>query len=199
MTKQKILKVATQEFSIYGYDGLSMNKLASKLEVNKATIYYHFKDKKSLYQEVIKSLVNMRQDEIKTLIESDRDPKEKFRQYIELFSKKILDNPQIVPLALREMANLGVNVEGSIEDDFDQEIESLIKIVGQLNLKERYKDLDPYLIKSILFGTFNSYYSMQMSNVKLTKIKNFDKNNSLVLEYTSQNIATILLDALCKD
>ena len=57
MTKENILQVAIQEFSLYGYDAVSMNNLASKLDVNKATIYYHYKDKKSLYQAVLTKLI----------------------------------------------------------------------------------------------------------------------------------------------
>lgn len=53
-TSEKILKVAADEFARIGYDGLSMNSLVEKLEINKATVYYHFKDKKALYKEVIK-------------------------------------------------------------------------------------------------------------------------------------------------
>ena len=44
LTRKKILKTATEEFSKFGYDAVSMNNLASKIDVNKATIYYHFKD-----------------------------------------------------------------------------------------------------------------------------------------------------------
>ena len=40
MTKKRILDVATEEFATLGYSGLSMNKLAEKLKINKAMIYY---------------------------------------------------------------------------------------------------------------------------------------------------------------
>ena len=36
MTKKRILDVATEEFATLGYSGLSMNKLAEKLKINKA-------------------------------------------------------------------------------------------------------------------------------------------------------------------
>ena len=44
MTKKRILDVATEEFATLGYSGLSMNKLAEKLKINKAMIYYYFKE-----------------------------------------------------------------------------------------------------------------------------------------------------------
>ena len=66
-----------------------------------------------------------------------------------------------------------------------------------MDLKEKYKDIDPYIIKAMIQGTINIYFSMQMSNVNLKKIKYFDKNADKVLDYTSEFISNILLDALC--
>jgi AcrR family transcriptional regulator len=199
MTKENILKVATKEFAIYGYNGLSMNNLATKLDVNKATIYYHYKDKKSLYQEVIKSLVTMKREETENIINSKIDPKEKFRKYIKLYSEAINEKPEIVPLTLREMANQGADVQDGVEKDFEDEIELLIIILKELNLKDKYKELDPYILKGMIFGTFNSYYTMQMSNLEMKKMKNFDKDKNKVLTYIDESLTDVLLDALCED
>jgi AcrR family transcriptional regulator len=199
MTKENILKVATQEFSLYGYDAVSMNKLASKLEVNKATIYYHYKDKKSLYQEVVTTLIRKNREKIEYIIDSDDNPKEKFKNYISLFIQTIKETPQIVPLTLREMANLGINVEGYIEDDLEKEIMYLKDILLKLDLKEKYKKTDPFIIKAFIYGTVNTYYSMQMSNVNINTIKDFSKNSDDVLDYVDEVLSNILLDALCKD
>ena len=197
--KEYILKVATQEFSLYGYDAVSMNKLASKLEINKATIYYYYKDKKSLYQSVLGNLISRNKDQVKELINSKLEPKEMFRQYINLFINNIKETPQIIPLTLREMANLGVNVEGSIEEDLEENIKYLASILSKLNLKNHYKDTDPYIIKALMYGTINTYYSMQMSIVNLKTIKDLDKNTTNILNYTNEFISNILIDSLCED
>jgi len=199
MTKDNILKVATKEFSIYGYDAVSMNKLASKLEVNKATIYYHFKDKKSLYQEILQSLIQLNQEKNEAIANSDIPAEEKFRQYIKLFIHTIKENPEIVPIALREMANLGGNLEDSISSYLEKEMLYLKNIVLQLNLKEKYKHLDFYELKGLIMGTINTYYSMQMSNIKATGLKDLDKNSDKILDYLCEFITSLLLDALCED
>ena len=199
MTKENILQVAIQEFSLYGYDAVSMNQLASKLKVNKATIYYHYKDKKSLYQSVLGNLISRNKDQVKELINSKLEPKEMFRQYINLFINNIKETPQIIPLTLREMANLGVNVEGSIEEDLEENIKYLASILSKLNLKNHYKDIDPYIIKALMYGTINTYYSMQMSIVNLKTIKDLDKNTTNILNYTNEFISNILIDSLCED
>ena len=67
MTKKRILDVATEEFATLGYSGLSMNKLAEKLKINKAMIYYYFKDKRNLYDEVISSIIELNEEEMKQI------------------------------------------------------------------------------------------------------------------------------------
>jgi AcrR family transcriptional regulator len=199
MTRMNILEVATKEFATYGYDGVSMNKLAAKLEVNKATIYYHFKDKKSLYQEVVISVIQEKREELEALVASDIDGKEKLKKYIELFILSVKEHPEVIPISLREMANLGVDLEGGIEEDFDQELEYVIKILASLNLKDKYKNLDPYILKSIIFGSINTYYSMHMSNIQVKRMVDFGKNGDAVLDYLSEYLSEILIDGLCKE
>lgn len=199
MTKTNILKVATQEFSKYGYDAVSMNKLADKLNINKATIYYHFKDKQSLYQEILKNLLHLNKEISEQIINSDLEPKEKFKEYIKNFIQSVKNNPQIVSISLRELANLGANVDNSLGDDFEQEMKDLRAIVLQLNLKDKYKTMDFYELKAVILGTINTYYSMQMSHVDVIGIKDFNQNSDDVLNYLNEFISNILVDALCKD
>ena len=199
MTKENILKVAIDEFSLYGYDAVSMNKLASKLEVNKATIYYHYKDKKSLYHAVLTKLIRQNREQVEEIVNSNIPAKEQFKNYIALFIETIKETPQIIPLTLREMANLGINIQDHIEDDLEQEVKYLVTLLQKLNLKEQYKNTDPYIIKALILGTTNTYYSMQMSNVNVKSIKNLNKDSDQVLDYVNDFISDILLDGLCKE
>ena len=56
-TKKKILEVAGNLFAENGFDGTSVDSIANTAGVNKALIYYHFKDKgdiiRSLFHKVI--------------------------------------------------------------------------------------------------------------------------------------------------
>ena len=144
MIKEHILDIATSEFAILGYSALSMNNLAKKLEINKATIYYHFKDKKSLYNEVILSLIQLNKDEREAIANGTLEPKEKFKQYIKSLIHTMGDNPNIIPLTLREMAGFDIGIESNISNNIENDIICMKKIVLQLNLKEKYKSIDFY-------------------------------------------------------
>ncbi|CAM3890601.1 MULTISPECIES: TetR/AcrR family transcriptional regulator [Arcobacteraceae] len=199
MTKKRILDVATEEFATLGYSGLSMNKLAEKLKINKAMIYYYFKDKRNLYDEVISSIIELNEEEKKEILNSSLEAKEKFKRYIKLYTKTISNNPNIIPLTLREMANFDLGIENNIPNSIEQELVLMKQIILQLNLKEKYKDIDFYELKAMIIGTISSYYSMQKTPLKLSNIKDFDKNDTKILNYVEEFITNILLDALCEN
>ena len=199
MTKKRILDVATEEFATLGYSGLSMNKLAEKLKINKAMIYYYFKDKRNLYDEVISSIIELNEEEKKEILNSSLEAKEKFKRYIKLYTKTINNNPYIIPLTLREMANFDLGIENNIPNSIEQELVLMKQIILQLNLKEKYKDIDFYELKAMIIGTISSYYSMQKTPLKLSNIKDFDKNDTKILNYVEEFITNILLDALCEN
>jgi hypothetical protein len=199
MMKKRILDIATSEFAILGYSALSMNNLAKKLEINKATIYYHFKDKKSLYNEVILSLIQLDKDERESILNSSLEPKEKFKQYIKSLIHTMSDNPNIIPLTLREMAGFDIGIESNISNNIENDIICMKKIVLQLNLKEKYKNIDFYELKAMILGTILTYYSMQKTPLELKNIKNLDKDNKKILNYIEEFISNILLDALCEN
>ena len=199
MIKEHILDIATSEFAILGYSALSMNNLAKKLEINKATIYYHFKDKKSLYNEVILSLIQLDKDERESILNSSLEPKEKFKQYIKSLIHTMGDNPNIIPLTLREMAGFDIGIESNISNNIENDIICMKKIVLELNLKEKYKNTDFYQIKAMILGTIFTYYSMQKTPLELNNIKNLDKDNKKILNYIEEFISNILLDALCEN
>jgi len=51
-TREKILDAARELFIAEGYDGVSMRKIADKIEYSPTAIYVHFKDKDELFLEI---------------------------------------------------------------------------------------------------------------------------------------------------
>lgn len=51
--RKDILRAAEKLFFSRGYDNVSMDEIANEAELNKATLYFYFKDKESLYFAVV--------------------------------------------------------------------------------------------------------------------------------------------------
>lgn len=88
-TKARILEVAQELFSIRGYDATSMDKIAKAANVNKALIYYHFKNKNDLVFAVFMNSLNeldthlRRSDKVSLDSDGRPDLKSKIRYEIE--------------------------------------------------------------------------------------------------------------------
>ena len=57
-SRTRILVAATQEFSEKGFDGARVNAIAQKAGVNKALIYYYFKSKEEILEELFRGVLN---------------------------------------------------------------------------------------------------------------------------------------------
>src|SRR3990172_8657583 len=56
LPKANILRSARKEFSERGFSGARMSSIAKRASVNKALIHYYFRDKETLYLEVLKRI-----------------------------------------------------------------------------------------------------------------------------------------------
>jgi TetR/AcrR family transcriptional regulator len=69
-SRDKILKSAEELFSTKGFDGTSVREVAEKAGVNKALIFYYFKNKEEILQSLFDTLIHdMKQEAMKSLRE----------------------------------------------------------------------------------------------------------------------------------
>jgi AcrR family transcriptional regulator len=56
-TQERILAAAIALFAERGYDGASISQIAARAQVSRATVFWHFSDKVSLFQEAIRRML----------------------------------------------------------------------------------------------------------------------------------------------
>jgi len=62
--KAEIIKAATTEFILKGYDGARMMEIAERAGVGHPLLHYHFKSKKELFKQVVQSKLDLLQQTI---------------------------------------------------------------------------------------------------------------------------------------
>src|SRR5512141_1072766 len=80
-TRAAILKAALHEFSSEGVAGARTDEIARAAGVNKALLYYYFKDKESLYGAVIDSVFSGLRDRVVEVLSTDVPPRQKILDY----------------------------------------------------------------------------------------------------------------------
>ena len=70
-TKEKILKTALVSFSRYGYEGARMEKIATEVGINKASMYFHFSSKEEIFRVLFSRIINKYEARLKKMFDSD--------------------------------------------------------------------------------------------------------------------------------
>lgn len=106
LQQQRILSIASNLFWKNGFLGTSIDDIAKKLNVNKATIYYYFEDKHSLLYEIITAPSQALIDIAKPIIKSNMEPKSKLKSLIITQIEWELNHVGQVGIGPKEMKNL---------------------------------------------------------------------------------------------
>lgn len=80
----QIIEVAQKLFGIYGLEKVSMQEIAEELNLSKASIYYYFPDKESLYMAVLEKEQNEFILKISEIIKEISEPDTMLRHYARL-------------------------------------------------------------------------------------------------------------------
>jgi TetR/AcrR family transcriptional regulator len=107
-SEEKVKRAALKEFAMYGFEGARIDRIARKARINKAMIYYHFKNKESLYESVLAGIYNTARHRVIETVPKDKTPEEQLESIISafIFFLKELDQ-DYVRMMLREISSGG--------------------------------------------------------------------------------------------
>jgi len=102
-SRAAILDAAAREFAEHGVDGARTDAIAREARVNKALLYYYFKDKETLYGAVLDSAFSGLKETVFRVLDSPAPPREKILQYVGAYFDFIASNRLYPRLMQREM------------------------------------------------------------------------------------------------
>lgn len=122
----KILEAARDRFAHYGFSKVTMDEIASDVDMGKASLYYYFPTKEDLFFEVIKLEQNYFKKEIKKVLDKDISACNKLKEYVQ---KRLYFFQQLINLgALNVHAYLEHKLMfKDLHDDFQKKELELIK------------------------------------------------------------------------
>ncbi|WP_201353716.1 TetR/AcrR family transcriptional regulator [Hydrogenimonas urashimensis] len=105
--KEKILRVAAQHFSQKGFEGASLEEIATEVGVTKPAIYYHFRDKAALYEAVLLFRLEKLAESVKEAVAASEGAEAKLRAYIEAFGAFLQEHRCFAAILAHEFADDG--------------------------------------------------------------------------------------------
>jgi TetR/AcrR family transcriptional regulator len=102
-SRAAILKAAAREFAQHGIAGARTDAIAREARVNKALLYYYFKDKETLYGAVLDDAFMGLKATVFRVLDGDQPPREKIMAYVGAYFDFIASNQVYPRLMQREM------------------------------------------------------------------------------------------------
>ena len=176
--KENILKVAQNLFAKFGLSKTTIEDIARKARMGKASIYYYFKSKESIYKEVVEKEGQVLQEKIITAVSAEQTPQKKIHTY---FLTRMM--------ALKELSNY----YNALRDEYLDHYSFIAKA------RQSYDVFETNLIATILQeGVQSSIFEIE--NITLTaeaivgalKGLEYQWTMEVSVEHIKQNVDTLL-------
>lgn len=159
--RARILAAAEALFSERGYDGVSINAIATRAGVSKANVFHHFDSKNALYLAVLRDACN--QSTALLLHHLDRPAgtiRERLTNFAREHLKQVLERPQISRLISRELLkNHPRRNEQLARQIFGENFAALVDLLRRAQqTRELRADVDPAMIAVVLIGADVFYF-----------------------------------------
>lgn len=177
-TKENILNVARNLFAEYTYLCVSMNDIASKLNITKPALYYHFKDKKELYKEILERVFKELETEIFKAVNQVKDPKAKLYQLIISYLKYGQKEKFLVKSLFLCFTKIDTSLKNEVIKLWNKLNFSLQKIFEEIFSN---KQQDIKAIASLFISIMNGLLLEQSLNDKLN-FEEITKRVAIILE-----------------
>jgi TetR/AcrR family transcriptional regulator len=164
--KERIMRAAKKEFSGRGFSGARMSEIAKGACVNKALIHYYFKDKETLYVELLRRAFRgsgkVTEDRIpESMGKWDLSPSQRLYVIIYMMSNIFLKatDPDIMRIFFWEMAE-GTRYLDSMMQEFTMPRQKMINDVVLEGIRTGEFETDFPKFAALNIGTFISFYTI---------------------------------------
>ena len=101
-TKESILKAAIKEFSLHGFQGARVEKIAKRANTNMRMLYHYFVNKEKLYIAVLEHMYARVRTQEQELDLQHLEPEDGMRRLIDFTFAHFVDNPDLINLVMGE-------------------------------------------------------------------------------------------------
>ncbi len=101
--KKDVLKAASIVFAKYGYRGATMDEIALEAGVVKGTLYYNFKNKEEIFNEIIESGISHLREDVEQVRKLNIDIDKKLKKIIKIQLEFFYENKEFFKVILGEI------------------------------------------------------------------------------------------------
>ena len=174
-SRAAILQAAAHEFADHGIAGARTDAIAREAHVNKALLYYYFKDKETLHGEVLENAFSGLKTVVFRVFDSDLPPRLKIMAYVRAYFDFIASNQVYPRLMQQEMMRArggrSPHLDKLVKRHFQPIFARLTEVLRQGIADGEFRKVDPAHFVPSMVAMIVFYFS---SAPLMKKIVGFD-------------------------
>src|SRR5271166_6302607 len=192
-SRAAILQAAAQEFAEHGIAGARTDAIARSAHVNKALLYYYFKDKDALYEAVLDHVFSGLRARVLPVLESELPPREKMLEYLGAYFDYIAANPRFPRVVQAEWMRSGTGtarMQRVAKEYFRPIFEKLVEVLRSGIAAGEFRPVNPIDFLPSVAAVIVFYFTAAPLMKTLTKVdplseKRIRERRAFVLEFIS--------------
>jgi AcrR family transcriptional regulator len=180
-----IVESATKFFSKYGFYKTTMDEIAKQIHKAKGVLYYYFKSKEELFNEVLKQELNTVKTALKKIVDTDEDSLIIFKEYF-LTRLKLLHKAVNYHETLKADFFEKYHFVKDVREDFAEFERVQLTIILKKGKNEGYLD-----VKNV-----NSTVNIIMMVINGIEIPLFLQNKYAEYETTIDELSSMIMNSL---
>jgi AcrR family transcriptional regulator len=162
LDRDQITHIAIKIFAEKGYHAGTLDEVAKHLDVTRASLYYHVKNKEELLKDICRNFMGVALQTSKEILKSKRSAQEKLREYIRGQVYAAAERRELCIVLFEQSSALNNRTYKKLKAqmrEFDQVLIDILKegvAEGVFNIKDIR--LASFMILGACFWTYHWYY-----------------------------------------
>ncbi len=155
ISPQAILSVAEDLFSSRGYKGTSITDISKRLKVSKPALYYHFKNKMEILENLYSKTVEQLSSSFEEVMNRDLSPDEKFKKLIENQVNVVAKNAKLVKIYFGDYKEFPRKIRSEIRQRRKELNEKWVNLYKEGMNAGLFQKTDPKIAVYMIVGACN--------------------------------------------
>lgn len=165
--RERILGIAGDLFAERGFDAVSVADIASASGISTGLIYYHFKDKQTLFETVVRESIHLLEDAAVVSLSGQTAPEVRLTSFVTAYMKLLEEHESLMRLLIRSMSNLGSPLPRHVLMRSSAIVDRLQVVIEEGIASGVFRRVDPRLAATALFALINTLITARVLDTPL--------------------------------
>jgi AcrR family transcriptional regulator len=148
----RITAAASSLFADRGFAAVSVADIAGTCGVSTGLVYYHFKDKQTLFETVVREGMHLLEDVAVRTLSVNSSPTERLRSFVSEYMALLAERTSLMRLLIRSVTDLGGPAPQQVLMRSVVTIERIQTVIAEGIASGEFRDLDAHLAATSLFA-----------------------------------------------